>query len=174
MIQFEKEVCDFLSIPKIPIKEWDEESGFDQGVAVVRLMSGAVAYAACTYDPDREENPRITKVFSPEPFGNLEAIYVVPAYMDTDMSDADLDDESKKKAAEIVQEVKVLEGNNEDEIKMPEHEYIFEHITNDEEAVAFIKSYNASNKIKGRIPSSHEGIVMRLSVIYAEQQKHNK
>ena len=101
MISFEKEVIAYYNLPSLPIKEWDSKSSFKDGVAIVNLIDDTQAYAACTFDKDTDKAPRITKTFSCTPFKSIEKVFVVPAYMDNDVSDADLDKESKKRAEEL-------------------------------------------------------------------------
>ena len=49
--------------------------------------------------------------------------------------------------------------------------YFFDFIHNDDEAIAFIESWNKKNKIHGNVPKKHETILMRLAVIYSESNK---
>lgn len=174
MIEFEKEVLDFLDLPSIPKKEFDGKP-FTKGVAVIKLASDVKAYAACTFNPDKgHETPTITKVFNLEPFSVIESVYVVPEYMATlnDVGVMDLDEDSKKRAEELLNEAATLENENVvDETPLPDTEYFFDNITNDDEAKAFIASYNKRNKIRGRVPKGHDAIVMRLSVIYKDLNK---
>ena len=173
MIQFEREIIDYLRLPSIPLKEWDGKSSFKNCVAVVFLSTGYEAYAVASFDAENDDEPRIMKVFSQEPFTQILRVYIVPQYMDVDdIKDADLDDESKKRAEELAKEAKEIEDEGaQEEVKEPENEYWFGHIHSDEEAASYIAAYNKTNKIKGRVPKTHEGLVMRLSVIYAETNK---
>lgn len=174
MIEFEKEVLDFLGLPNVPKKEFDGKH-FKKGVAIIELSSGVKAYAACSFNPDKGDTfPKVTKVFSLEQFKKIEKVYVVPNYMASlnDVDEMDLDDESKKRASELLEQAEKLElEDTADEIKLPTNEYYFNNIKNDAEAKAFISSYNKRNKIKGRVPKTHEGLIMRLSVIYSELNK---
>lgn len=171
-IKFEKEICEFLKLPSIPKKAWDKETPFDKGVAVVKLAFDEKAYAVARYDINKDKEPNIIKVFASEPFFGIEEIFVVPAYMETDVKDADLDDESKKKAEELAKQAEEIENEGDkDVIDAPENEYYFDNITNDEEAIAFITAYNQKNGIKGAVPKKHDTIVMRLAVIFADMQK---
>lgn len=172
-ILFEKEAIKYLKLPSMPKKEFDGESSFDKGIAIITLFDGREAYAIAKFDTNKDVKPRIVKVFSQEPFKGVKKIFVVPNYMTTkeDVKDMDLDDASKKKAEEILNEAEEVENEGTDTMKEPENEYFFEHITNDDEAKAFIKSYNERNKIRGRVPTSHEGIITRLAVIYADTNK---
>lgn len=177
-ILFEKEVCAFLDLPSIPKKLHDNKSGFAKGVAVVRLRSGYDAYAVASFDPEKNEKPIINKVFCGEQFTEIIRIYVVPDYMDVEnIKNADLDDESKKKAEEIINEAKEIEEDGA-ELESPltnnENPYFFDHIHNDEEAIAFIESWNKKNKIHGNTPKKHDTILMRLAVIYSELNKSDK
>ena len=175
MIEFEKDVLDFLGLPSIPKKEFDGKP-FKKGVAIIELASGVKAYAAFSFNPDNGDvSPKVVKVFSLEQFTKVEKIYVVPEYMATlnEVDEMDLDDESKKRASELLEQAEKLEleDTSADEIKTPLNEYYFDNIKNDAEAKAFIASYNKRNKIKGRVPKTHEGLIMRLSVIYNELNK---
>ena len=175
MIYFEKDVIDFLGLPAIPKKEWDGKTSFEKGIAVINLLSREKAYAICSYN-NGDKTPKVCKVFSIEPFTSIEKIFVVPSYMQKieDVDDMDLDEDSKKNARMILSEAEELEGEGLADEYETTHEYYFENITNDEEARAFIKSYNKRNKIKGAIPKTHETILMRLSVIYNDYGKQKK
>lgn len=173
-IRFEKEVCQYLSLPSIPLKEWDGTSSFKDGVAVTKLSLGDLAYAVCTFNADTDKEPRIKKVFAEERFSGIDKIFVVPSYMDTkDIENADLDEQSKKAAERLAQETEELAETpeKEEKVEMPENEYFFDHIHNDEEAIAFITAYNRDNNIRGAVPSKHETIVMRLGVIFNDIKK---
>lgn len=170
---YEKEICEALRLPSIPKKEWDGKSGFRNCVAVVDMLLGEQAYAVASFDPEKDEKPRIVRVFSQEQFADITKVFIVPEYMDVeDIKNADLDEESKKRAEELAKEAKEVENEGvEEEVKMPDNEYFFDHITNDEEARAYIEAYNKTNKLRARVPKTHEGLVMRLSVIYSETNK---
>lgn len=175
-IFFESDVCQYLGIPSIPKKAWDGNSSFKSGVAVVDIGHGEEAYAVATYDASADEKPRVKKVFSLDTFYKIVEIFVVPSYMDGDVQSFDLSDEDKQKARALLDEANELEmeGVEESKPEMPENEYFFDNIKDDAEAVAFIKAYNRSNRIRGRVPSDHEAIVMKLSVMYADLQRANK
>ena len=174
-IQFENEVLSYLNLPKLPAKEWDGVSAFDKGVAVVKLAFDEHAYAVATFNPETMEKPSVIKSFAPETFYGIEKVLVVPAYMDVDnIENADLDEESKRKAAELANEAAEIENDGTDNggSKLPtDKPYYFDNINNDEEARAFIEAYNKKNKIGGRIPTNHDTILMRLAVIYSDLQK---
>ena len=172
MIQKEQEVCRYLSIPSIPKKKWDGKSSFKFGVAVTELLGGGHSYAVATFDAERDTSPRITRTFSDGIFTAVGDVFIVPSYMDTDVSKMDLDEDSKEAARLLVEEAKELETEGVSALStLPENEYLFEHIHNDDEAIAFIRSYNRANGIKGKVPTNHERITMRLSVIWSEKQK---
>lgn len=175
-IYFESDVCQYFGLPSIPKKTWDGKSSFKDGVAVVDIGHGEEAYAAATFDADKDSSPRVKKVFSMDTFFGIKEIFVVPSYMDEDVSGFDMSEEDKQKAYALLEEAKELEmeGVGEEKPELPENEYFFENISSDEEAVAFIKSYNKANRIRGRVPSDHEAIVMKLSVMYADLQRQNK
>ena len=172
MISFEKEVCSYLNIPSLPKKEWDGKSSFKNAVATIKLGGSRLAYAVASYDEAKDDAPRVVKSFMTEPFYGIDKIFVVPSYMDTDVDKMDLDEQSKKAAEDLKKEADELENQGADDtIEVPKNEYCFDHIHNDEEAIAFIEAYNRENNIKGAIPKKHESIIARLTVIYAESLK---
>lgn len=172
MISFEKEVCSYLNIPSLPKKEWDGKSSFKNAVATIKLGGSRLAYAVASYNEAKDDAPRVVKSFMTEPFYGIDKIFVVPSYMDTDVENMDLDEQSKKAAEDLKKEADELENQGSDEnMEVPENEYCFDHIHNDEEAIAFIEAYNRENNIKGAIPKKHESIIARLTVIYAESLK---
>lgn len=172
MIKYEKEVIKYLNLPSVPKKEWDGEASFKDGVAVIELYDKSESYAVATFDKEKDKEPRIKKVFSQEPFGKIISIFVVPSYMNNDTESFDLDERSMKAAADLIDEAAGLEMEGvDDTIETPENEYFFDNIHNDEEAIAFIKAYNSERKIRGNAPKKHENIIMKLSVIWMEQQK---
>lgn len=173
MVLFEKEICEFLRLPSIPKKGWNGQTSFKNCVAVVKTLSGFEAYTVASFDAEKDEKPRVVKAFGQEQFGSVEKVYVVPEYMDVDdIKNTDLDEESKKHAEELAKEAEEIENEGvEEDVKEPENEYFFDHITNDEEARAYIEAYNKANKLRARVPKTHEGLIMRLSVIYSETNK---
>jgi hypothetical protein len=179
MIQFEKEVLGYLNIPSIPKKEFDGKTSFAKGVAVVETVSGQEAFAIASFNPDNgDEHPKITKVFGIEPFNKVNKIFVVPAYMTTDdeIKNMDLDEQSKKKVRQVLDEAKEIEneGTKEENPMANLPEWIFEEIHSKEEAIAWLKNFQSCNKQKGRIPTTDENIKLRLFSIYSELQKKQK
>ena len=172
-IEFENEVLTQLNLPSIPIKEWNGENAFKDGVAIVEYRDGSLAYAIASFDPAVDDKPRIKKTFNVVPFVAIKKIFVVPSYMNNDVSTMDLDDESKKAAERLANEVKELEseGVEYEKIVAPSNEFFFDNITNDEQGRAFIKAYNQSKRIRGKVPKSHDAIVARLAVIWSDENK---
>ena len=171
MIEFEKEVICYLNLPSLPKRVWNGKDSFQDGVAVLNLLSGQQAYAVCTFDKETDKTPRIKKVFGIEPFSDIENIFIVPSYMDNDTSEVDLDAESKKRAEQLAAEANELENEGvvdeaiEKAKELPE--WIFPEIQNIEQAQAWLKQYNISNGVrKGKIPTNEETIKMRLYNIY--------
>ena len=171
MVEYEKEVVAYLNLPSLPKKEWNQQDSFKDGVAIVSLSLGRMAYAVCTFDKETDKEPRIKKVFGIEPFTSIEKVFVVPSYMDNDTSDADLDAESKKRAEQLAEEAKELENQGtveeaiEDANKLPE--WIFPEIQNREQAMAYLREFNRINGIKkGKVPTNEETIKLRLYNIY--------
>lgn len=179
MILNEKEICQYLGIPSIPKKKWDGKKPFRSGVAITELRNGmGEAYAVATFDTDRDNKPRIKKVFSMLPYDKVVEIFIVPDYMNENVDDMDFTDDDKKKAQWLIDEANEIVADHEsvadattEEVKNP---YLFDHIHNDDEARAYIAAYNKANRIKGRVPASHEALLMRLSVIYSGQNNENK
>ena len=171
-ILFEKEVCDYLRLPSLPAKEWDGKSEFANAVAVVTLLSGDKAYAVAKFNPEVTNEPSIVKVFSGEPFRSEGAkFFIVPYYMNVESVDnMDLDEQSKKHAEELIKEAEIIENEGAEDVtsKMPENEYCYPEIENDEQAVAFIKAWNQKHGIKGGVPSKHDSITAKLLAMWME------
>lgn len=183
MIEFEDNVIAYLGLPSIPKKEHDGKSAFDKGVAIIELFDGREAYAVCEYKPNEgQTEPTVTKVFGVEPFIRIKQVFVVPNYMTNveEVKDMDLDEESKKKVESLLNEAEELENEGVEETdtitpidKLPE--WVFDEISNKEQALAWLKSWNKRNGIKkGRIPSTDENIKLRLYAIYTDMQKKQK
>ena len=174
-IDFEEKVVAYLGLPSLPQRAWDGRSSFKHGVATVEFVDGRKAYAVCSYNSETDEQPRITKVFSIEPFKSfdMESIRIVPTYMDVDgVENWDLDEKSKKAAQGIIDEGDaMIADGNEEKVDVPENEYCFPFITSDEEGIAYIK-----NRMNGRghLPTTHEGIVAKLTAMWMDEQNNNK
>lgn len=175
MIRFKKDVCDYLRLPDVPKKKWDGNTSFEHGVAIVETKAGEQVYAVVAFDSDADDKPRILKAFGYDIITTIVDVFVVPAYMeDNDIDEMDLDEESKKRVKEMSKEAKEIENEGVTEtIEIPDNEYFFDHIHDDNEARAFIEAYNKRNKIKGVIPKKHDSLVMRLGVIWEETNKQN-
>ena len=99
--------------------------------------------------------------------------------MDTDVTNMDLDEESKEAALRMVQEGDeiIQEDTSDDDMSEMERlpEWVFPEITNKEEAKAWLQQYNSSNRIKGRIPNNDETLKLRLmNIYYANKDKKKK
>lgn len=177
MVYFEREILKYLDIPSVPKKVWDGKSSFKDGVAKIAFRPFGEGYAVVTFNKDKDKAPRIKHVFSNEPFKKILEIYPVPQYMDDNIQDFDMDERSKQAAASLIEEAKEyeMEGIEQPKTELPtDNEYFFSHIKNDEQAIAYIKAYNKRNKIRGALPKTHENIIIKLSVMWADQQKRNK
>lgn len=176
-IRFRNEVVGVLGLPDIPKKEWDGETPFKKGVAIVGMYGGGEAYAVCSFDKDSgHTKPHITKVFCVERFTEIKKIFIVPDYMNSveEVEEMDLDEESKKKAEELLKEASELENEGVEEgidTLTGENEWVFPEINNLEEAKAWLKRYNQQHKIKGSLPKSEETVKLRLLSIYSELNK---
>ena len=111
-IEFEKELLAYLNLPSIPRKEWKEgDMPFEKGVAVIEYYGERLAYAVCKFDPNSGiKRPRVIKTFGTEPFIKIVKVFVVPNYMSNieDVKDMDLDEQSKKKAEQMLKEAQEL------------------------------------------------------------------
>jgi len=169
--RFLEDVCGLLNIPKIPKKEWDGTTPFDSGVALVKRISGNKEYAICRYDPNKNSKPAIKKDFGMEPFTDIIKIWPIPDYMDTNVDEMDLDEDSKdnmkslleEKEEESVQTLVTVEDPLE---KLPE--WIYENIHNVQEAQAIIRQYG---KAKGKISSNEDVLKSKLYDLYLKGVK---
>lgn len=174
-ILFENDVCEYLKIPSVPKKEFDGKTSFKDGVAVVKLSTGDLAYATCTFNAETDKEPRIKKVFTQVMFTSVECVFVIPTYMNTgDIESADLDEQSKEAAQRLADEANELTEQEEEKLELPQNEWVFDEIHNKEEAIAWIKSYNQTNKIRGRVPDDEETIKLRLLAIQSELKNKAK
>lgn len=171
MVEFEKELLDYMDLPSVPKKEWDGKSDFDKGVAVVEQRSGREAYAVAVFHSEKHSEPQIKKSFGFEPFGKILRIFIVPNYMNTNLEDADLDEASKKKAEEIINEAKEIENEGVEDLSMPKEEWVFPEIKSKEQAIAWLQAYNSRNKIRGKVPTNSDTIKLRLYSIYKDNHK---
>ena len=171
MIQNEKQVCEYLKIPSIPKKKWDGKGNFHRGVAVLLHLNNDKSYGVVKFEDSKK--PAVIKTFNSNPFKEILDIFIVPSYMeDIDVETTDLDEESKERLRLLKEEVNELEGGNELELfEEPENKYYFDHIHNDDEARAYISAYNNRNNIRAKTPRKHDEILMRLSVIWNEQNE---
>lgn len=178
MIQYENQVLEYLSIPSMPRKEWDGKSSFLKGVALITLSGEREAYAIASFDSDKDKKPKIVKVFGIEPFIQIRQIFVVPSYMTTEdeIADMDLDEQSKKKVQQVLDEAKEIENEGTKDENPIENlpEWIFPEINSKQEAEAWLRNFQSRNKQKGRIPTTEENIKLRLFSIYSELQKKQK
>ncbi len=167
MIKFEKEITNYLNIPSIPKKEWDGISYFEECVGIAKTIDDALVFVVCSYK-EGDSKPRPVKVFDLSIIKDIETVYIVPSYMDIDVNKMDLDDESMERANDLAMQVIEMEKETANE-KLPDNPYFFDNIHSDDEATAFIKAYNKKNKIRGSVPKKYDAIVMRLGVIWREQ-----
>ena len=176
MIQNEKEIISYLNLPSIPKKPWDGKKSFKNGIAVTKLISGEQAYAVASFDSERDETPRITKVFTLEQYNDFDVVAVVPDYMDVDNVEKwDVDEESKKAAQRLVDEGREIEEEGVEQPELPENEYCFSHIHNDEEGIAYIRAWNKEHGIKSKkLPKNHDAIVTKLAAMWMDAQKNLK
>jgi hypothetical protein len=145
---------------------------------LLSLRGEREAYAVASFDANVDKTPNIVKVFGIEPFVNIKKVFVVPAYMTTEeeIKDMDLDEQSKKKVQEVLDEAKEIEneGTKEENPMDGLPEWIFPEINSKQEAEAWLRNFQSRNKQKGRIPTTEENIKLRLFSIYSEMQKKQK
>lgn len=172
-IKFEKEVLELFSLPSIPKKEWDCESSFSEGLAVAEFIDKTLGYVVVSYDAETQKKPAIKRVFDLAQIKSIDysKVLIIPEYMDIQNTEKwDLDEDSKKKAEAIIEEVKDLEGK-EKQKDVIEYEWVFPEIHNLEEAEAWVKHYRKTNKIKGKIPMGEDAIKNYLLVVNANMKR---
>ncbi len=175
MVQNEQEVIRYLNIPSIPKKQWDGVKSFTKAVAILYLVDGGKSYAVASFDSNTDKAPRITKVFTLEPYKDWEIVGVVPEYMNQDDIDKwDVPQESIAAAKQIISEVEEMENEGviDEMAQAPNNEYCYDFITNDEEAQAYIRSWNKQHGIRGRAPKSHDGIITKLTAMWMQDNKN--
>jgi len=169
--RFLDDVCKHLNIPKLPKKEWDGTTPFDNGVALIKRVYGNEDYAVCRYDPDKNIKPTVKKDFGTEPFIEILNVWPIPDYMDANVDDMDLDEDSKEnmkslldeKEEESTQTLVTVEDPLE---KLPE--WIYENVHNIQEAQAIIRQYG---KAKGKISSNEDVLKSKLYDLYVKGVK---
>lgn len=166
----EKEVCRYLNIPSIPNKEknkWNGKSSFKRGVALVKRMTSEEDYVCCTYNSETDEDVRVIKDFGRGIFTEIIEVYPIPAYMDDNIGEMDLDEDSKEAVQELIQEKKEMIGEGlKEEESLPEWGYDFIH--DKQEAIAFLRT----KQKKGKISDNEEVLKMKLKVM--RQEENNK
>ena len=166
----DKQICEYLKIPKCPKKKWDKESSFIFGVAAVNRITDEVGYAVCRFDKEKDDAPRIIKDFNPIPFNRIIEVYPIPSYLDQETEKVDLDEKSKEAAKALVEEQKTLVEGLEDKKVDEIPEWGYEEIHNKEEGLAFLKTKN----LKGKLPTREEAIKAKLVLLRSEDDKQNK
>ena len=170
-IRFENKICQFLGIPAIPKKKWDKETQFDNGVAIIKRVTGDEDYAVCSFNSTIDENVRITKDFGFEPFVEIIEVYPVPAYMEDNIENMQLDEESKMAMEVLLEEKKEIVNKNVEKPKVDVYEWGYPFIKNQKEAEAYL----AKNNTRGRIPTNKITLQNKLRLMYREEQnKLNK
>lgn len=179
----EQEVINYLNLPSLPKKQWDGKKSFKSGIGVAIGHDDSESFVILSFDSETDKEPRVTKVFSLVPFSRIDKtrILIVPSYMETNVDEMDLDEQSKKAAQAVINEAVELENEGVEQTKINigdegEGEYFFKEITNDTEAQAYIRAYNKKHNLNASIPVTHEDIVTRLAVIWkdAERKKQKK
>ena len=179
----EQEVINYLNLPSLPKKQWDGKTSFKSGIGVAIGHDDSESFVILSFDSETDSEPRVTKVFSLVPFSRIDKtrILIVPSYMETNVDEMDLDEQSKKAAQSVINEATELENEGVQQIKVNvgeegEGEYFFKEITNDTEAQAYIRAYNKKHNLRTSIPTTHEDIVTRLAVMWkdADRKKQKK
>lgn len=169
-MMYEKEMLAFLNIPKVPKKEWDGKTPFKNGVGIAETKVGDT-FVVVGYTDDCDNKLKILKVFGLEPIIGITKVYPVPDYMDLKGIDEwDIDEESKKAAHNLVEEINEMEHENVE--KQEEYkEWYFDEIHDIEEARAWVASYRKRNRMKGQMPQSEEALKNYLYVIYKNKKR---
>lgn len=174
MVKYENEVLNYLNLPKVPKKEWNGKDEFKRGVAVIELKNGDEAYAVAgskSLSPN-DVIVRVIKTFSRELFHKVNKVYVVPDYMDEDVENFDLDEQSKEKARAIIEEAHEQEMIDVEVKETPvENEWVFDEIHNRDEAEAYVRAYRKKHRVKGKCPTDAEALKAYLYVIASKIKK---
>jgi len=167
----EKQVCEYLGIPSIPIKaKWDGKSPFTRGVAVIHRITDVYDYACCAFNPETDDSVNIVKDFGDVPFNQITEVYPLAAWMEDNIQGMDLSDSSKEAMEALLQEKREKIKDGTEEPKKKEYEWGYEFIHDKKEALAFLKTKN----IKGKMPAKEEVIKAKLRVMYREENKQKK
>lgn len=169
VVKYEKNVCSALNIPSIPLKEWDGKTSFDSGVALVERITGDEEYAICSFSSEIEESVHIVKDFGHIPFSKVIKVFPVPAYMDDNIENMDLDDDSKLAIESLISQKKEIVNEGVDVPKEEVYEWGYPFIKDRQAAIAFLKD----KKLKGRIPTSDDVLKSKLKVMY-HSENHKK
>ena len=170
-INYLKEACLFANIPACPKKEWDGKRSFDTALVVVEKVTGVKAFAIGAYDSEKDTEVRVKKVFGQEPFTSILNVFPVPNYMEDDIEKMQLEtDESKEAMEQLLQEKKELINEGTEPVEIESYEWGYPFITNNKQAVAYLKSQN----VKGRIPTSDDVLKAKLKVMYLNENKNKK
>lgn len=178
MIHFEKEIVEYLNLPSLPKKIWDGRRSFKHGVIVTTLYGERKAYAVATFDANKDAKPRVTHVFCGEPFvdADYEHIAVVPDYMNTEgVEDWDIDEQSKRMAAVLIEEARELENEGTIEPRELENEWVLPEIHSREEAEAYIREYLRTHRqARMEMPETDDEIKAILIAISASSDSNTK
>jgi len=169
MKDFYDETIDMLRIPSIPKKEWDGKSPFDRGIAQITTMFGSREYAICSFNPERDDKPRIVKIFGGLRFTSVDKIWPIPDYMDDDIRKMEFADEESRTSMSVMLQEKeqMVNANAKDEDGGGEWGYPIIHTT--KQAVAYLKAKHP----KDGIPSDPEVLKAKLKAMY-NAERHNK
>lgn len=170
-IRFENKICQFLGIPSIPKKKWDNETSFDSGVAIIKRITDVEDYAVCSFNKETDDSVRIIKDFGFEPFVEIIDIYPVPAYMEDNIDKMQLDEESKQAMEELLQEKKEIVNKDVEKPKVEIYEWGYPFIKDRKSAEEYLRKKG----LKGRIPTNKITLQAKLQCMYREEQnKLNK
>lgn len=172
MINYEKEALDYLQLPKMLKNQWDKKTHFDDGIAIVKTMTGQFNCAICRY-AEKDDKPMIKKVFCGEPFGEIVEIYPMPKYMESDISKMAFEDsESEEAMKALIQErdEKIHEGVEKEVDELDNLEWHTSSVHNREEAMAWLRGKG----IKGAMPKSDAALKMKIYSVLMNEKIEKK
>lgn len=171
IIEYEKEILEYLNIPSIPKKMWDGVKPFKNACGIVETRTGAKMYAVFEFS-ESANTAMVKKVFCEEPITSIGEIYPVPDYMDVkNVETWDLDEKSKVSANMLIEEAAELENAKTEQEEKVANEWFFDEIHNIDEARAWVASYRKTNKMRGAAIKEEDALKNFLYVIHKNQKR---
>lgn len=159
-----------LTLPSLPKKEWDGESPFTKAVCMIERISGHLSYVIGKYIEETKQ-VKIIQDFEMGTIKTILRVYPVPDYLDSNVDNMDFEDEDSREAMEELlsqSEEQVME-DVEPEEKLSE--WVFPHINNKEEAIAYLRRYKVQS---AHLLKDPDAIKAKLFILWEDQKKKNE